>query len=676
MKILNERLAALLLATVFFCVFSNVAIAAKTKPKPEPELKTEKVIEAPIESAAPSIEEQLYFGKEDLVTGPGKREMKLSEAPANVTIITHEDIVQSGAINLPDVFRRAAGMDVVRVTSAQEQVSIRGFADTILEGTRVAVLIDGRIFYNEGISSTSWPEIPVPFDDIKRIEIIKGPMSSLYGNKALLGIINIVTYDPEETLTLFGGGGGQYWLGQGQFIHAGKFAEGYWYKVTGNYRRYDELTGTPGSGRSKAEETLALTGKFQLQPVDTTRITLTGGITQSYQLLQLGGISPWDERRGLIDGRISHDMGDYGKLNFQTSWERHNISSKIYALGTQIFDEVDSELRHTVGFDVTKKIRNTLTYGANYRLVDATRIAGATINTYAGYLQDEMRFYDKVIVTGGVRADDQHNFAGLNISANGNVTFLIHPRYTLRFGAGTAFNTPTVIHYFLGSAQAATATVLGDNRTIKAERILSFDVGNTIRPLDWLTLRADAFYYRLSNIIVPSVRVVNLVQIENFYSNDGRADAIGGEFGVEAEFTKYLQGYANWSYERFTPKTGNVNTTPNLGNPYNKASGGLRGFFFDRRFTANVDFNFVQKHWAQNSSMNFATTPADQIKNLYLLNVRVAYWPIRDHLELAVAANNVLNNTSVQTAETDPTNGLVLAEKPRFNIWGSLKYQF
>ncbi|MFH1830411.1 MAG: TonB-dependent receptor [Pseudomonadota bacterium] len=627
-----------------------------------------------------SIEEEIYFAEDELVTGPSKREVKLSEAPANVIVITNEDIIQSGATCLAEVFRRVPGMDVIQISSAEDQVSMRGFAGPLIDDERIAIFIDGRTFYHEFMSGTVWTQLPVPLDDIKRIELIKGPMSSLYGNKAMLGIINIVTYEPEETRTLLRGGGGRFRMGTAQFINAGKFAEGYWYKVSGDYIRYDENTDFAGDGNTKAEETLALLGKFKMQPREETQASLTGGVTQSYGLIQFGGLSRWEERRILLDGKASNDFGKWGKLNFQSYWERHYNSSRDINMGSVLIDNVDAELRHSFSFDISHDIKNTLTYGLNYRFIDVkSGIISQSLHNFAGFMQDEFRFFDRVILTGGVRLDYQKDFAGLNTSAHGSVVFLAHPRYTLRLGFGTAFNNPNLIHYFLDGAQAISPfpnVILAGNRNLKAERILYFDLGNIIRPIDELMLRADFFCYRLNNMLTPSMQFVPPASVQVQFINDGGARAIGGEIGVEGEIFKWLTGYANWSYQDFKPINGNLNPTPNLANPKNKASAGLRGYWFDRRFSTNVDFNYVRHNWKQNGAINFQNTPSVRIDDLYLLNVRVAYWPIKDHLELAVAANNILNDDSPQVPALDPTFNIVLAEPSKFNIWGSVRYIF
>jgi len=623
-----------------------------------------------------SMEEDLYFSDEEMVTGPTKREVKLSEAPANVTVITQEDIIQSGVRNLGEVFRRVAGMDVIQVSATETDVSARGFALPIIDGNKMAVLIDGRTFYLEFLGSSLWTQFPVPLEDIKRIEVIKGPMSSLYGNRALLGIINIITFDPDETKTRISGGGGTQTYGEGNFINAGRFAEGYEYKITGTYHRMNNLSDYTGTGRHKDYDDFSATGRFVAKPQEETRLELIGGVVKGTGTVQVGGLTRWDDTRTLIDGRASHDFGKWGKLEFQSYWQRHYLSSDDFNYDTTM-DEVDAEIRHSIGVDVTDRIRNTTTYGFNYRMVGGDSPSIETLNNYAGFLQNETRFYDLVILTGGVRVDNQHDFAGTNVSAQGSLVFLAHPRYTLRLSGSTAFETPTTVQYFTNVfTSPVPGIVFAGNRNLKAERIVYFELGNTITPIDRLKLRADFFYYRINSLFAFNQNIVPPGVVEVSIVNDGGARAIGGELSVEAEATDWLSLYANYSYQNFAAINGNQDPAANLGNPAHKASAGLRGKWLDGRITANLDFHYTRRHESQAGALVVGATPVAQVGDIYLLNARIAGWPIKDHLELALMANNILNDNTTQVPSLDPTLTLPLAQKPQLGIWGSMRYVF
>lgn len=122
-------------------------------------------------------------------------EQKLVDAPASVTVITEEDLRARPYTNLLDALRNIEGVDVgeSQDKSGQSTISIRGMgADYTL------VLIDGKRQNNNGdlypnnFVGFQSAHIP-PLDMIERIEVVRGPMSTLYGADAMGGVVNIIT---------------------------------------------------------------------------------------------------------------------------------------------------------------------------------------------------------------------------------------------------------------------------------------------------------------------------------------------------------------------------------------------------------------------------------------------------------------------------------------------------
>ena len=140
--------------------------------------------------------------------GPGLRALSLEElmgvpvtvtsrvpqsrltAPASVTIITSEEIRQSGAITLPEVLRMVPGMHVAQIDGNKWAIGIRGFTDRLSRA--MLVMIDGRAVYSPLFAGTYWEVQDIPLMDIDRIEVVRGPGGSLWGANAVTGIVNIV----------------------------------------------------------------------------------------------------------------------------------------------------------------------------------------------------------------------------------------------------------------------------------------------------------------------------------------------------------------------------------------------------------------------------------------------------------------------------------------------------
>jgi iron complex outermembrane receptor protein len=125
------------------------------------------------------------------VTGSPQR---ASDAPADIEIETADEIRQFGAYDIPGALSHLTGVDVLRWTNDDADVSIHGYDEAY--SPRTLVLIDGRQVYGDFYGYTPWSALPVEFGAIRQIEVVQGPSSALFGFNAAGGVINIITYDP------------------------------------------------------------------------------------------------------------------------------------------------------------------------------------------------------------------------------------------------------------------------------------------------------------------------------------------------------------------------------------------------------------------------------------------------------------------------------------------------
>jgi len=161
----------------------------------------------------------------------------LLSTAAHVSIITAEDIRESGATNLVELLERQPGVNFRSYSNeAQASIDMRGFG----EGStgRVLILVDGRRQNSPDMSGINWLAIPV--DAIERVEVLRGSASSLYGNNAVGGVINIITKTADRPLeiTAFGslGSFGDSFTRQGRIgvLHAGED-----YRIRGSVEQFD-----------------------------------------------------------------------------------------------------------------------------------------------------------------------------------------------------------------------------------------------------------------------------------------------------------------------------------------------------------------------------------------------------------------------------------------------------
>ncbi|MEZ5823674.1 MAG: TonB-dependent receptor [Geminicoccaceae bacterium] len=125
------------------------------------------------------------------VTGMPMRE---SDVPASIEIITADEIRRTGALDIPTVLKRYAGIDFRQWTDSHYDIGVRGYNQPY--NPRLLVLINGRQVYLDHYGMTAWTALPVQMDDIRQIEIVRGPNTALFGFNAASGVVNIVTFNP------------------------------------------------------------------------------------------------------------------------------------------------------------------------------------------------------------------------------------------------------------------------------------------------------------------------------------------------------------------------------------------------------------------------------------------------------------------------------------------------
>jgi iron complex outermembrane receptor protein len=130
------------------------------------------------------------------VTSVSRGPQPLNEAPAAIFVITHDDIVRSGATTLADAMRLAPNLSITQLGSSNFSAATRGFGtrvDTQSFSNKLLVLIDGRSVYSPLYSGVYLDTQDVPLEDIDRIEVISGPGATLWGANAVNGVINVIT---------------------------------------------------------------------------------------------------------------------------------------------------------------------------------------------------------------------------------------------------------------------------------------------------------------------------------------------------------------------------------------------------------------------------------------------------------------------------------------------------
>lgn len=135
----------------------------------------------------------------DVMTASKRLESSF-ESPLASTVISYDEIKASGATCIEDALRLVPGLIVRQKTNGNYDIHIRGNDNlpqrnmlVYSENSMTLVMIDGRPVYNYAHGGTFWECLPVGIEDIEKIEVVRGPASSLYGPNAVSGVVNIIT---------------------------------------------------------------------------------------------------------------------------------------------------------------------------------------------------------------------------------------------------------------------------------------------------------------------------------------------------------------------------------------------------------------------------------------------------------------------------------------------------
>ncbi|HEX9970957.1 MAG TPA: TonB-dependent receptor plug domain-containing protein, partial [bacterium] len=358
-------------------------------------------------------EPEFTFG-EITVVSAARRAQSISEAPAAISVITEEDINVSGAITIPDLLRMVPGLDVMQITASDLVVNSRGYNKEM--SNKMLVLIDGRHVYWDFYGIILWDSFPIVLEDIKRIEIIRGPGSALYGANAFSGVINIITKSAEEvkgTHVFVTGGTIDTYLGS--VIHAG-----------GNERiNYKATAGIDETNHWNDEDRVSRDVKkgqaiINVKLGEASKISIEGGINNGSGET-LSGIGKMTRTQDMKHAKADLNLSGFVTRLFWTRSRGDAIQDpglKHYFFIGNTYD-IESQYLFNLG------AKNSVIIGGNYRLnvVESNLIdRDHRQKLIAAYFQDEYKPAENFAFTFGLRLD-KHPLVEQQISPRANVMF-------------------------------------------------------------------------------------------------------------------------------------------------------------------------------------------------------------------------------------------------------------
>ncbi len=523
-KIMPEKLNKLLGVVFVLCLLLSVGSVAT-------------VLAGEAEESAKPKDDMLNLNVEDLfnieVTSVSKKTQKLANAAAAVFVITQDDIRRSGATSIPEVLRIVPGLEVARINATRWAISSRGFNH--LYANKLLVLMDGRVLYTPTVSGVDWDLQDTLLEDIDRIEVIRGPGATLWGDNAVNGVINIMTKHAQQTQgALVTGGAGNEERGFGGVRYGARVGDDSYYRIYAKYFNRDK--GVDSMGHETPEQwDLARGGfRFDSEPARGNALTIQGDIFagKAGEQLQTVTLAPpfttaFDDRRkqlgGNILGRWQRSNSDTSKISLQSYYD-HNELQDQYA--TERLDSFAVEFQHQLLIIP----RNELVWGVGYRsawstlrdeLAKSGRIPVSPMNPvsrqldfYNAFLQDEIALVpEQLVFTIGTKLE-HNDYTGFELQPNVRLAWMPSEKHTLWGAVSRAVRTPSRldsdsrVNYAAGpnpdpvtnSFLPSYLAVIFGNKVVKAENVIAYEAGYRSRPLDWLSVDISAFYNVYKNL--------------------------------------------------------------------------------------------------------------------------------------------------------------------------------
>jgi iron complex outermembrane receptor protein len=509
--------------------------------------------------------DQLLDVRVDKVYGASKYEQKISQAPSSVSIVTSDEIKKQGHRTLAEILRSVRGLFITD-DRAYSYLGIRGFGRPSDYNSRVLLLVDGhRMNDNIYDSVLLGTEGVIDVDLIERVEVIRGPSSSIYGDNAFFGVINIITRPGNSYggVELSGEVGG-FETYKGRFSFGNRFTNGIelvlsgtWSESAGESRLYYREFDAPTSNNGIAEDSDGDRYYRFFGKVSYGKFTLSGA---------------WSERTKDIPtasfGTIFNDGGEqvtdryaYADLKYE-----HTFSSDVTVLGKVYYDSykytgdfpfnvappanpivrvlnrdvaygdwagvnwqltapVGERAKVVVGTDFRGDLRqHQLNYDVSPRAVyldDET----ASWNTGV-YAQGELAIRTNLLFSGGVRFDYYDTFGS---TINPRLSLIYSPWFKTNFKLlyGQAYRAPNI--YELNS------------RSLDPETIHTYELVYEQDLPAHLRFIASGYYYQVDDLISETL---------SGFQNAGQVNAKGLELELEGRYARGLKARLSYALQR------------------------------------------------------------------------------------------------------------------------------
>ena len=502
------------------------------------------------------------------------------DAPSSVTVITAEQIRQFGYRTLGDALRSVRGFDITYDRN-YTSIGVRGFSRPGGYNDQVLLLVNGhRLNDNIYNSAQLGSEFPLDIDLVQRIEIVRGPTSSLYGTSALLAVINVITKDRQaiDGVELSGDAGafGTYRVRStygGSYHGIESLLSGSFYNSDGQARLFFAPYNAPATNngiavnadRDSSRDFFAAFnfGHFSLSALGSRREK--GIPTASFEQVFNDNRSETVDSTGFINLEYQHPLARSAELTASVYFDRalyHGVY--IYPPDRGYVDNVvEEDVSHGDCWGFNTRVAKTLwqkhrmLIGADFRDNIHQFQANYDSNPFgfdfedhrsslewAFYGQDEFKLAKSLILNACLRHDQYETFGG---TTNPRVALIYSPRRrtTLKLLYGQAFRAPSVYElYYQDRVSQESHPSLRPERIRTQEIIWEQDVKASIRMA--VSGFANQFTDLISQQTDPRNRLIVFNNVQGVHSQ-------GIEMELFGKTRSGIEGRASYTTQAVNP---------------------------------------------------------------------------------------------------------------------------
>lgn len=576
------------------------------------------------------------------------------EIAASVSIITAEEIAQSGANTLQDVLRQVPGFSYTvnsSSTNGRQNIGLRG-----MDSEHVLILIDGeRISATDGfIGHSNFQSSWVDVGSIERVEVMKGMGAVLYGSEAMGGVVNIITNASSK------GNYARYSLSTSSLANR-KGGESNRLSLNTGVKVTDQLHLSANLSLAK-KEAVGENGvtKFEADKNQNARVQLAYNFTPSTELIL--GLSQGLENRDFIDepyyeiDRTQKSIELKSKLaGWDSRFKAYQVESDIgyhgFGMSPYYSHYIDDTVLRAEFMGTLFENRHFVTWGVERHTMDYTKdyanpatadykAKGTTQN--ALFIQDKFKLGTGTL-TAGVRVDDNDQY-GSGTSPEVGYVFPINDNLDLKMQYSEAFKAPNIKEAddnYIYSHGFPGASATQGNSDLKAETSQSFEVGlsGLLGTTSW-----SASLFR--------IQADNLVEMQDTgttysgtggklfkYQNVDKATIDGAEFVVSTDLTSKL--FLDASYNRMETDDG---------------KGGQLAFRPDQTIKARLTYE-MPKNLSASWAVNHTGDAKDGLNKVaaYTLNDFALNKRFNKAISVQFAVNNVFDVLNDDTQDNHIT---------------------